>query len=271
MDTVAAVVRFVRGQGLMVDEPVMLRSTNNVVAWLAPSDVVAKISYGGGHLRDEFAVALALQSLEAPIVYLHPLVGRDVHKIAGCDVSFWVHLSQEDAPAVSSDELATGLATLHQLLSGLVGSSGLVFPSIGVGIATTLMSLADPTYAPELRASDRVLLRDALSDLTADLPGQRRQVIHGSPHRFNVLSRSGRARFIDFETVSRGPVEWDLAHLEPAVAENYPNDVDTELLARCRTAVSAATAVHCWNALDRGPDMRWHAEHHLALVRANRS
>lgn len=271
VENLAAVVRFVRGEGVLVDEPVMLRSTNNVVAWLAPSDLVAKISNSGERLRDELAVALVLQSIGAPIVSPHPQLGDRIHKVAGRDVSFWVHLSQDDAPAVSSAELAIGLATLLQLLPGLGDCSGLVIPSIGDEIARTLNSLTDPTYAPELRVSDRVLLSDALSELTNDLAAEPRQVIHGSPHRFNVLSSGGHAMFIDFETISRGPIEWDLAHLEPAVAESYPNYVDAELLGRCRTSVSATTAAQCWDALDRGPDMRWHAEHHLALVRATHS
>ena len=137
-------------------------------------------------------------------------------------------------------------------------------------LATTLTSLDDPLFAPELSPADRTLLSDSLTEFAHDLPTDRWQVIHGSPHRFNVLSDSGRARFIDFETVSWGPIEWDLAHLEPAVADRYPSDVAFECLARCRTAISAKTSAYCWAALDRGPDMRWHAEHHLAVVHAAR-
>jgi thiamine kinase-like enzyme len=51
--------------------------------------------------------------------------------------------------------------------------------------------------------------------------------VHGCPHRSNVVSAHGGARFIDFETITRGPVEWDLAHLEPEVAVAYPTHVDT--------------------------------------------
>ena len=84
----------------------------------------------------------------------------------------------------------------------------------------------------------------------------------------NILSMRGAPIFIDLETIQLGPIEWDLAHLEPAVADQYPGPHDEHLLATCRTAVSAATATWCWGALERGPDMRAHAEHHLAVVRA---
>jgi hypothetical protein len=32
--------------------------------------------------------------------------------------------------------------------------------------------------------------------------------------------------------------------------------------------VSAMTSALCWEGIDRGEDMRSHAEHHLAVVRA---
>ena len=271
MDAVGPVANFARSVGVTVDEPVLLRSTNNVVAWLSPSDVVAKISGHDERLRRELALGSALTALEAPIVPPHPRLGDRVYRVAGLHVSFWVHLPQGDAPDLSSDELAAGLAALHRRLAHVVDLQQVVIPSIGEEIATTLTALDDPTFAPELQPGDRALLADALVNVSLDAPADRAPVIHGSPHRFNVLSSGGRARFIDFETVSRGPVEWDLAHLEPAVAERYPRGVDDELLARCRTAVSAKTTAYCWAALDRGPDMRWHAEHHLERVQASRS
>ena len=98
--------------------------------------------------------------------------------------------------------------------------------------------------------------------------GTRDAVLHGSPHRMNILSMRGAPVFIDLETIQRGPIEWDLAHLEPAVADLYPGPNDEDLLATCRTVVSAATATWCWDASERGPDMRAHAEHHLAVVQA---
>jgi hypothetical protein len=84
----------------------------------------------------------------------------------------------------------------------------------------------------------------------------------------NILASGGAPVFIDLETIQLGPIEWDLAHLEVEVARAYPGSLDDDLLAMCRTAVSAATATWCWGGLDRGPDMRTHAEHHLAVVRS---
>jgi aminoglycoside phosphotransferase (APT) family kinase protein len=96
-------------------------------------------------------------------------------------------------------------------------------------------------------------------------------VIHGSPHRFNILVVDAAPKFIDFETVELGPLEWDLAHLEPEVAGLYPGEFDDQALALCRVMVSAATSTWCWEGLERGSDMQSHAQHHLQVVRSSRT
>jgi len=133
------VVRFVRGLGVLVDEALVLRSTNNVVVWLSPSDVVVKISGAGERLRSELAAALVLSALDAPIAPPHPRFGDRVHEVDGFEVSFWVHVPQDDAPAMSNDHLATGLAVLHQRLARLADQPEVAMPPIGAEITTTLM------------------------------------------------------------------------------------------------------------------------------------
>lgn len=120
-----------------------------------------------------------------------------------------------------------------------------------------------------LAAADRRLLAETLTG-QPDAPSDRLGApvaIHGSPHRSNILSVDGRPLFIDFETLALGPVEWDLAHLEPEVANAYPASVDAHTLAQCRTMVSAKTAAWCWAAIERSPELRSHAEHHLAVIK----
>lgn len=132
-------------------------------------------------------------------------------------------------------------------------------------------NLERPDLTPELVDVDRALLRKTLVDgiaRLAKMTGSER-VIHGSPHRFNILVADAGPRFIDFETVALGPLEWDLAHLEPEVADLYPGDFDHQVLARCRVIVSAATSTWCSGGLDRGSDMRNHAQHHLEAVRSS--
>jgi thiamine kinase-like enzyme len=113
------------------------------------------------------------------------------------------------------------------------------------------------------------MLRSAIETLLPWLEtcSQDPAVLHGAPHRLNVPSVGGEARFIDFETICVGPIEWDLAHLEDEVAAAYPAPADAESLRIARLLVSAKTAAWCWAADPANEEMRWHAEHHLRTVR----
>jgi thiamine kinase-like enzyme len=116
-----------------------------------------------------------------------------------------------------------------------------------------------------LGSSDRRLLTTVLASGAAMAPKQ--HVLHGSPHDRNILVVNGRPLFIDFETTCVGPLEWDLAHLDDDVAEHDPDGLDFGLLARCRTLVSAKTAVWCRDKAANSSEMSWHAEHHLNIVK----
>jgi thiamine kinase-like enzyme len=164
--------------------------------------------------------------------------------------------------------MASELFALHRALAEVGHRRTL--PTFDERLIETIRSLDSPSFAPELVGSDRAVLRSTLSDVVTRLVEGPRisEVIHGSPHRFNILVVQGAPRFIDFETVERGPIEWDLAHLDQEVAARYQGSVDLKTLALCRVAISAATSAWCWDAPERGDDMRFHAEHHLAVVRA---
>src|SRR5438477_492467 len=84
-------------------------------------------------------------------------------------------------------------------------------------------------------------------------------------HLGNVLSTAAGPRWIDFEAVSYGPLEWDLAFLTDDAVATFP-DVEPRLLAVLRPLNSARVATWCWARADL-PGMRSHAEHHLEIVR----
>jgi hypothetical protein len=129
--------------------------------------------------------------------------------------------------------------------------------------------LETPAFAPELRDADRRVLRAGIKRWLLDLEGRagRRVVLHGAPHSLNIVSSAGQPRFIDFETVCLGPIEWDLAHLDDAVSHVYPQLVDQEALRVARLLASAKTATWCWAADTGNDEMRWHADHHLSIVK----
>jgi hypothetical protein len=267
VEIVACVVDLARDLGLTVEEPHPLRSTNNLVLWLRPSPVVAKISVNGDAAR-ALAIARRLAGAGAPIVPPADDIGDRVYRVCDRQVTFWRYEPQDAVHEPGPEPVARALFDLHEILATVVAAPHL--PPYDDQIAHAIRALDRPGFAPELRDGDRQVLRRTLSDSLAVLAARAGPVhaIHGSPHRFNLLVVAGSPKFIDFETVQRGPREWDLAHLEPGVAEHYRGALDHDVLARCRILVSATTATWCWDGLHRGPDMRGHAEHHLAAVRS---
>ena len=255
--------------GLAVSNSVPLRSTNNVVVWLRPSPVVVKATASPQNcLGWELEVARALHDAGAPVAGPSALVEPVVHHQDGWDMSFWTyHAETEGLPEPRS--VARALRQLHEKLDVLNDDPAWSLPSWDEAPKTVRHRLEDESYAPLLGRADRELLRTALgtfgqvSQLSAEHGG-----LHGSPHSFNTLMVPGSPIFTDFETACTGPREWDLCHTHPAVAVAYQGSFSEVALKKARLIVSAMTSALCWEGIDRGPDMRFHAEHHLTQVRS---
>jgi len=268
---ITPVADLVRSCGFDVHQPVSLRSTNNVVVWLSPSPVVAKIFKEHDRAGRELTVVRELVELAAPVV---PAVDLGIEQPVSIEekaVTFWPYEPQDSVIESTAGQIAEYLFRLHSKLASLRGRAA--FPSFREPLLTAVGALERRDFAPELSEVDRALLRETLVDGVARLVKMtgRERVIHGSPHRFNILVVDAAPKFIDFETVELGPLEWDLAHLEPEVAGFYPGEVNYQALALCRVMVSAATSTWCWEGLDRGFDMQSHAQHHLEVVRSSRT
>jgi len=265
------VADLVRSWGFDVRHPVSLRSTNNVVVWLSPSPVVAKISGEYDRAHRELAIVRELVALAAPVVPPFEKGIEQPVRLNGRAVTFWRYEAQNTVMESNANQIAEHLFRLHSCLASLQDCADL--PLFADPLMSAVRGLERPEFAPALAEADRALLRETLVDgvaRLARLTGSE-HVIHGSPHRFNILTVDAAPRFIDFETVEFGPVEWDLAHLEPAVADHYPGEFDDQALELCRVLVSAATSTWCWEGLVRGSDTQSHAQHHLEIVRSARS
>lgn len=262
------VVALAKGLGLTVNDPVPLRSTNNLLVWLKPSMVVAKVSIRAGLAANELAIARALALAGAPVVPPAAGIGDRLYRVADKDLTFWKYEPQGDNQEVDPQSIALALFDLHTVLDSL--RSTISIPSYEIQVVDALHVLEDQDYAPELPADDRAVLQRALGLGRERLPElvDTDRTIHGSPHGMNMLVVEGHPRFIDFETVQVGPIEWDLAHLEAGVAGCYPAPLNVDALALCRLIISATTSTWCWGGLDRGPDMHHHAVTHLATVRS---
>jgi Ser/Thr protein kinase RdoA (MazF antagonist) len=264
MDPVEAAVNVARRFGVAVADPVVLSDSNNVVVRLRPAPVVAKV--GTGHhprLGTELAAAQHLTACGAPVVAPASQIPQVVHRAGGFDVTCWdYHPGTGREPGGS--ELAAALARVHQGLGCYQGR----LPSWRAELAAVAGVLADPAKVPALPPGDRDLLLLALKRLKAEL-GQNRiadRPLHGSPHGGNVVVTGAGILFVDFETACTGPLEWDLAHVGEETTATYPGRLDPALLDLCRGLVSVKTAAWCW-ARFALPALRWHAEHHLAVVK----
>lgn len=271
MNAVEASIRVAQKFGLRVQEPVALRSTNNTVAWLRPSAVVAKI--GVGHQRGfltEVAVAAELSALDAPVVPPASEIPPVVHFDGDYQITFWRYCPQPDDVDIPGEQVASPLRRLHTLNERLSAELKAGLPRFTDELQSVAELLLDgkrlsalPTH---VRRALSGLFEHLWQRLHAKSAGNTHAVIHGSPHPYNVLLVDGQPRFIDFETTCVGPIEWDLAHTSPQTVDGYPGVVDTELLELCRNLVRLKTAAWCWADAQRG-DLRWHAEAHLGYLK----
>ncbi|MDP8976035.1 MAG: aminoglycoside phosphotransferase family protein [Actinomycetota bacterium] len=248
-----------------VRDPVILADSNNVVVWLAPSPVVAKV--GTGHHRSlslELAVARHLVQRCAPVVAPASELPQRVHQVEGFEVTFWEYEAHDRDEEADPELLGRALFELHRVLRSYPGR----LASYERELDEVRNVLSQPAQAPALTNVDRELLLSALDRFRTELASREvdQRPLDGSPHSFNVLVADGKPTFIDFETVCEGPVEWDLAHVGPDTAVAYPGAWNAGVRDLCAALVSVKTATWCWAGIEH-PELRWHAVHHLDLVK----
>jgi hypothetical protein len=274
MDTVVdvsdrAVDASVRAAGLhgyVVEDATVLQRTNNTVVWLRPHEIVAKVGTSPGghaHLIREHEVAEVIAAkgapIAAPIAGIYPI--RDSK--TGYIVTLWQRLENDPDYVIGEVEHALALRELHAYLAGYDRE----LPSFTARLALTHAALEDDPLATSLDPSVRSLLRETFARATNELVNFSyvERVLHGEPHDANLLATPTGLRWVDLEAVCVGPAEWDLAALPDGAHDLFPA-IDTDLLRLLRTLTSAHVAT--WCSLRVGlPGMRWHAQHHLRLVR----
>jgi len=259
-----AAVAVARRFGLAAVEPVTLSDSNNVVVWLRPSPVVAKV--GTGHHRRlavELSVAQHLVLCGAPVVPPSDLLPQEVHGAGGFEVTFWEY-QRPGGREPGEHELASALFELHQALLGYRGP----LPSYRAELSAVARVLRDAAQVPALPADDRAVLLAVLARFGSGLARHpvAERPLHGSPHSANTVVTRAGIRFIDVETACTGPLEWDLAHVGERAVHAYPASFNPALLEVCQVLVSVKTAAWCWAKFEH-PALRWHARHHLAVVR----
>ncbi|MFD5335923.1 phosphotransferase [Streptomyces hawaiiensis] len=252
--------------GLQVDDVVVIHNSDRVALRLLPCDVLARVA-PSAHLADsefEVEVARRLADVDAPVAELEPRVAPRVHVRDAFAISLWTYyepVGPEIAPSDYADAFLRHHAALRQI--------DLDAPRFTDRVAVALRAVNDREQSPELLESDRELLSDTLSGLSAAISTDQAgdQLLHGEPHPGNLLNTRRGPLFIDLATCCRGPIEFDLAHAPEEVGQHYAG-ADDDLIHRCRALNWAMFSAWRWRRHDQMPDRdHWRAEG-LNLVRA---
>lgn len=240
--------------GLPAEDAVVLFNSNKLALRLTPCDVLARVTFVGLEVAQlELDRALRLAEAGCPVGAVQPQVAPVVYERDGFAVTLWAYYDSGTYP-VSARAYAQSLVQLHAGMRTV----DLASPRFTDRLAEAQQVAANPDLSPDLVEADRELLGGRLAELRhrIDKFGAAEQLLHGEPHPGNVLGTWRGPVFIDFETICRGPVEFDLAHVPEAVCEHYPG-INQELLSICRQLVLAMVAAWRWEARDEFPDRRY--------------
>ena len=229
--------------GLPGDDPAVLADGANVIVWLSPSPVVAKVAAStavirpdvAGSLQRELDVARYLAAAGVPVLAPAPEIPAVVHRQGGRVMSFWRYADRADGPPPGEDTIGSMLRDLHQVLRGYRAPLPALAPLDDIPAF-----LARPRTM--LSERDRAALTAAHARLTEALAAAAPagQVLHGDAGAGNLLRTTAGWIWHDFEDVCRGPVAWDVAAVtaSPRLSRNrvlaaYRDLVDSGLLDVC--------------------------------------
>lgn len=224
-----------RDLGLDVTDARVLYDVFSVIVHLAPSPVVVRVptvlppSYSRAPLaqtaqqRAELAVAGWLADRGHPVVPPSPLVAREPVRRDGFSMTFWQFVEQ--APDAEPD-MRTRIeqtARLHAALRDYDGGGLGFWAPFGTYIPEGLAELKrmpDLLAATDLERAQRewAVLSPVLTSRTAfesAFPGADVQPIHGDAPYHNMIATPDGELWSDFELVTLGAVESDLAMVGP--------------------------------------------------------
>jgi molybdopterin-guanine dinucleotide biosynthesis protein A len=268
-----AAVSVARTQRLDAFEARVIQDWNDTVVHLAPAPVVARVRTswaaaaedGGQTYAREIAVATHAAARGGPVV--PPASTPGPFRSDGLVVALWQYAEQLPEELTDQD-VAHALRALHSALDGFEGE----LPQLEGRLDRAAAVISDPEAVPRLDPQDRVFLEATFRGLRSEAAARSRDVLalHGGAHRGNLLVTPEGPRWIDLDTVCRGPLEWDLAHIGEAAATGFAGH-DPELLEVMRGLVGAEVAIWCWHTYGRAPEVDQAAGLHLERLREGRT
>jgi GNAT superfamily N-acetyltransferase len=266
---VRAAVETALAHGVKSHAPRILQDWNDTIVHLAPAPLVARVrttwleADDTKTFRREVAVAAHATARGAPVVAPSREPPPGPHRADSLVFTFWEY-AEELPGEVSPRQAGLALKALHEALTDYPGP----LPPLTTRLDRAQAVADDPAALPALSEAEQRFLADTLRDLRSRLDGFAldERPLHGGPHPANLLRTVSGPRWIDLDTVCRGPLEWDLAHLPEAAAVEFP-EVSPDALAETRKLVSAEVAVWCWRTYGRAPEVDEAARFHLDRLR----
>lgn len=224
--------------GLPVTAPRVLHDAFSVVVQLAPSPAVARVpvvlprgvdgSALAARQRRELAVVDWLAGRGVPVVPPSQLLPREPVQHAGFSMTFWEFVEVDTSVTPDYVGSAGVAADLHAALRDYPGELPFLSPVNAVVpaglkfLAETpgLIAPSDLTRA-ELEWSRLQPILTSPEAFATRFPNTSVQPVHGDAPSYNLIHTTSGIRYADFEDVTLGPAEWDLAQFGAEAAAAY--------------------------------------------------
>ena len=201
--------------GLRVEDAIVVNNSNRLALHLRPCDVLARVAPRTGQSGAKFEVEVSRRLAEtgAALAPLDPRAAPRVYEHDDFAVTLWTYYETVPPHDIAPDEYASALERLHAGMRQ-VDLNGDWLPHVMDRVEEAQRLVDDPTNNPEIAGADRELLGTTLRTMRGAIVdrGASEQLLHGEPHRGNVLRTRGGLLFVDLETCCRGPIEFDIAH-----------------------------------------------------------
>lgn len=228
-----------RDLGLTVSDARVLHDLFSVVVHLAPSPVVARVPAVLPHTADlesqacrqqaELDVTRWLADQGTPVIPPSPLVPREPVQRDGFSMTFW-QFAEEDRDSEPDYVANSGIvADLHAAMRAYPGRLSFLsaaeprFVTESLALLEERPDLIGPTELDRARREWRVLepFVRSRTQFEKAFPGVGLQPVHGDSPPANIFPGVDGDLYSDFELVTLGPVEWDLAALGPVFESAY--------------------------------------------------
>ncbi|WP_439663680.1 phosphotransferase family protein [Lentzea sp. HUAS TT2] len=215
MNALAAAVSLAASHGVVSTDPVVLKTGSNVLVYLRPAPVVARIAARtalvrpsvASHFARDLSVSAFLDSRGVPVVTPSAELPAGPHVVDGFVISFSTYVPHEHGLRLPHDDVLKLLPDLHAELRHYEGP----LPARGpLDDVDNVLTYLDHRGAPNL---DRFRTwRDSLLQEWTEHYNDV-QPLHGDAHPGNLLITESGPVWNDFEDTWRGPVAWDVACL----------------------------------------------------------